>query len=66
MERRLRGTRVEGTAKNCPIRTGNSPSRELFISRVDRSVTVDDFKSYLSQCNMKYVDVKQISEDHLN
>ena len=63
MEKRLRGTRGEGTAKNCSIRAGNSHNRELFISSVDRSVTVDDFKSYLSQCNIKYVDVNQISSD---
>ena len=63
MERRLSGTRVEGTAKNCSIRAGNSHNRELFISSVERSVTVDDFKSYVSQCNIKYVDVKQMSSD---
>ena len=63
IEKRLRGTRVEGTAKNCSIRAGNSHNRELFISSVGRSVTVDDFKSYLTQCNIKYVDVKKISSD---
>ena len=34
MERRLRGTRVEGTDQNFLILAGSSHNRELFVSRL--------------------------------